>query len=133
VTVHLTAHQQKFVAREAILEIIGGLVDENKTNTLADYFEDNPTIGDAELIATGGFLEEEVAAYWLAVEDLAKARVIMEEAAAFGQLLSELELEFPSQDAPTRRRAARTLVADPATRTRAAQASGLYEKLESLQ
>lgn len=124
--------QLAFLARETAFDIIGNLepFDSDTSETLFDLIEAGWS--DADLVSEHGFSQRELAAYWQAVEDLAKARLVMEEAAAFTQLTRELELKFPDRSRQENQKAARVLAADEGTRTRAAAASGLWAKINEV-
>lgn len=132
----LTKPQQTFVARLAIVSLVGAYkipAGRWAGLTLAGLLEgDYDLIGKVEpatLVKTDGVDEDFLAAYALAQEDLEAARVVMEEQAAFGHLLKEMQEAHPTTARAQLQKAVRSLVADAETRERAAEASGVYQLL----
>ena len=126
----LTNAQQVFKARAAIKEWMGAYetIDGDTVDSIDVSFSNDDEKAEVdETLAKLGVDQDILDGYRLAVEDLEKARVVMEEHAAFGHLMQELQTQHPATPRSQLQKAARALVADPETRKRAAQASGVYE------
>lgn len=72
---------------------------------------------------------EEVEAHRLAEEDLERARLVMEEHAAFNHVFAKVALEFPESTKREQQRLARSRIADAEVRKTAVEESRLYDHL----
>jgi len=119
----LTKPQQVYKARAAIAEWMG-LYESISGYPISTLLSDHGELKESDDVP-----QDMIDGYTLALEDLDKATVVMEEAAAFGYLMEQLQEQHPETQRSQLQKAARSLVADPDTRTNAAIASGVYGKM----
>lgn len=130
----LTRAQQVYRARLAIRDLVGGYeTNDGDAIDSIDISFDGGVTGIPDVVLEDlGVDPEIVEGYRLAVDDLVKARVVMEEQAAFDYLTKDLQGRYPLAPRAQIQKAARALVADPDTRESAAEASGVYAVFEEL-
>lgn len=119
--------QRTFLARLAIVELLEELKSPASDDTLGYLAEQGVSRDD--LVAVCEFAVDVVEAYGLAVDDLERAREVMEEDTAFKHFVAKLQVDAPESSRSQLQKAARALVADPALRAQAVREAGLYESM----
>lgn len=130
---HITKAQSAFLARSAVVEALDGLPYEvwaddgspadNLGKAIREGWTDERIKDELELS------QELIDGYRLVINDLERARTIMEEQAAFGQLVDELEVLHPELTRLELQRMARSAITNRGEHDRAVKASNVYERI----
>ena len=127
-TVKLTRAQEVYRGSAVILGWMGQYESDD-----GDRIEDLDlsSFTEDELIKIG-IEPEVVSGYMLALENFEKARTVMEEQAAFGVVVKELQVDYPDNTRNELQRLARPIVADPVRRAQAVAESRVYDRFAAL-
>lgn len=128
----LTPLQKTFIARAAIVAVVGAYeTDDGDALDTIDVWNEELQAGvpDEQLVELG-IDQDVIDAYRLAVDDLEKLRVVVEEHAAYAPLMAELAELHPGLTKKELQTEVRRMIKEePATRERVAEASGVWARM----